>query len=266
MTEHPYRHIHICGPPRSGTTLLVEMMRSSYEWDWAPAEEIFLRELVKPHEGRCLTKRPSGGVFARTLLSHPSIWLIYCIRDPRDVICSVHGMAPDRYWSGFDVWRRLRKPFNKLKSNPKLIAIRYEDLVSDPDKVQQALETQIHWLEPVATFSQYHTRVDPSEQHMLALGTLRAPDTASIGRWRQHLPRVAGQLALHGSIQKELVEEGYEQDEDWLEALEGITPDMSPSFIADKRSVWLTFRQWCRFQAIRLVLQLSILRWRMLKR
>jgi hypothetical protein len=43
------------------------------------------------------------------------------------------------------------------------------------------------------------------------------------------LPRIAGQIALHGSIAEDLVEFGYETDDRWLAELEGIEPDTSPS-------------------------------------
>jgi hypothetical protein len=62
-----------------------------------------------------------------------------------------------------------------------------------------------------------------------ALGSVRAISADRIGNWRNHLPRVAGQLARHGPITAELVELGYEADDSWLAALDGIEPDMRPS-------------------------------------
>src|SRR5712664_1119421 len=50
-----------------------------------------------------------------------------------------------------------------------------------------------------------------------ALGGLRPPDAASIGRWRAHKERLAGQLRIHGPITRELIELGYERDDAWLD-------------------------------------------------
>jgi len=69
----------------------------------------------------------------------------------------------------------------------------------------------------------------PAAESLKALGGLRPIDAESIGRWRQHLPRLAGQLSVHGPITRDLIEFGYEPDDGWLAELEAIEPDLSPS-------------------------------------
>jgi hypothetical protein len=79
-----------------------------------------------------------------------------------------------------------------------------------------------------AAFSSYDEYSSPSKDSIDALGELRAVSSSSIGSWRQHLPRVAGQLQLHGSITADLIKHGYEQDDTWKKELNGIKPDLSP--------------------------------------
>jgi hypothetical protein len=80
-----------------------------------------------------------------------------------------------------------------------------------------------------ADFADFHRHARPSEKTIEALGGVRPVDTSSIGAWRQHKPRLAGQLALHGPITRELIELGYEVDDGWLKELDGVVPDTRPS-------------------------------------
>jgi hypothetical protein len=59
---------------------------------------------------------------------------------------------------------------------------------------------------------------------------VRPLDTSSIGAWRGHLPRVAGQLEQHGPIDEALQALGYEDDGSWKSVLQGVEPDRRPSF------------------------------------
>jgi len=56
---------------------------------------------------------------------------------------------------------------------------------------------------------------------------------ASVGLWRKHKERLAGQLQLHGPISDTLQEMNYESDDMWLQELTGKTPDLTPSHWAD---------------------------------
>ena len=56
------------------------------------------------------------------------------------------------------------------------------------------------------------------------------------------LARVAGQIAIHGSISEDLIAFGYESDESWLAALKGVPPDLTPSHWPESiaRPIWRT--------------------------
>ena len=85
------------------------------------------------------------------------------------------------------------------------------------------------FLEKRAPFSRYHETAEPSGKSLDALRGVRpiAPD--GIATWRDHLPRIAGQLRIHGSIADDLIEFRYEPDDTWLAVLEGVEPDVTRS-------------------------------------
>jgi hypothetical protein len=94
--------------------------------------------------------------------------------------------------------------------------------------VQQELRAKMPFLIDRQRFSDWG-RKDVSKESSRALGGVRPVSQESIGSWRDHKGRVLAQLERHGSIDRELIELGYERDAGWREALNGIEPDPSPS-------------------------------------
>ncbi len=84
-----------------------------------------------------------------------------------------------------------------------------------------------------APFSRYHEVAKPSDDSIDALRGIRPIAPVGIGNFRKHLPRVAGQLELHGDITKDLIEFGYESDDQWLSLLQDVESDLSPSHLAE---------------------------------
>jgi len=227
---------------------MVEAMRVCFEIDHCTDHED--RILVpSPREGNIfLTKAPKDIVIVGPILKLMSeLYVIYMVRDPRDTIVSRHSKYPDRYWAGLKYWRTYTPFGRKLKDHPRFITVRYEDLTLDPDKVQDHIMNCMPFLVKKAPFSLYHQFARPSGASIKALHNVRPIKGERESRWRQHLPRVAGQLAQHGSISSDLMEYGYEKDDAWLEELKGIVPDTSPGaspeYFSDKwhrqqRSKW----------------------------
>ena len=228
------KRIHIVGSnSRSGTTLMAELMVSS-----------FLIDLYSPHERRIHKWPPSSAISANIFLTKkprdilvveplikimPNLYVIYLVRDPRDSVVSIHGKDPNRYWTNLGFWKIYFPYAQKLKAHPRFIVVRYEDLVTNPDQIQNYLMERMPFLIKKASFSEYHLWANPSRDSMLALKGVRPLETGSIGNWRKHLPRLAGQIKIHGSISQDLIHYGYEQDNSWEKELEGIEPDLEPS-------------------------------------
>lgn len=224
------KRIHIVSAsPRTGTTLLAECMRHCFEIDAYEEHEAPITRLRWSAQVY-LTKRASSVFYSMTRLKlDPRVSLICMIRDPRDVIVSKHANDPERYWTSLHIWERQAPLIRALRNNPRFLLIRYEDLVADPDGVQRTIAARIPYLRQRSRFSDFGEGVFVSAGAAQALNGARKINTSSLGAWRQHLPRVAGQLKRYPSLPKQLIEFGYEKDEAWLTELENVTPDLAPS-------------------------------------
>lgn len=225
------KRIHIVGlSPRTGTTLMTEAMKTCFSIDCYASHEKRLFSRPKQNCDIFLTKLPGDiMIVGPSLRADPDLHVICMIRDPRDVICSKHKKNPDRYWAGLKFWKLHSREFDQLAQHPRFTPIRYESFVSEPDSIQATLEKEMPFLEKIAPFSQYHNIASISERSEQALGSVRPIKPASIGKWRNHKARVAGQLQLHGDISRYLIKFDYEQNSEWLKELEGIEPDPEPS-------------------------------------
>jgi len=225
------KRIHVVGcSPRSGTTLVTQAMIACFEID-----------LFTPHEDRVyrwpdrkadvfLTKRPYDVMVVESALRlMPSLHVIYMLRDPRDLIVSKHGRDPDKYWAGLRFWRTYTPYGHRLRDHPRVLTLRYEEFTREPDATQERIARFMPFLKVKGPFSKFHEMAVPDERTRLALGKKRPIAPVSVGRWKQHLPRVAGQIQQHGSITPDLIEYGYEPDASWEKILEGVEPDLSPS-------------------------------------
>lgn len=225
------RRIHIVGTgPRTGTTLLAEAMNACFNIDLYPSHEDQLFISAPEDTDVFLTKHPQDLlVVGPRLQVDPYFFVVYMVRDPRDIITSVHGADPDRYWTGLRYWKAFLPIGRRLSAHPRFITVRYEDFVSNPDATQERLALLLPFLECHERFSRYHKVAAPDAISQEALNGIRPIRPKSVGRWTDHLPRVAGQIYLHGPITPDLIEYGYESDASWLEQLKGVEPDFCES-------------------------------------
>lgn len=231
-------HIVSCGP-RTGTTLLAEAMRVCFDIDAYEEHESGMFREPPPGARVYLTKHPAEILRVGPRLRTDSDFnVVYLLRDPRDTITSRHGHAPDQYWAGLRYWKEFTPEGRALRDLPRFTTVRYEDFTRNPDQTQQLLLDALPFLNVVAPFSRYHEVAVPSEDSLKALKSVRPIAPSSVGAWREHLPRVAGQIRIHGSISDDLIEYGYEDDSEWETLLEGVEPDLSPSFHREHFSDW----------------------------
>lgn len=235
------KRIHIVGvSPRTGTTLMAEAMKTCFHIDCYTQHE---DRLFSRAAGVCdifLTKSPKDiMIVGPSLKTDTDLYVICMLRDPRDIICSKHKKDPDRYWASLRYWKMYSKEADQLNNHPRFILIRYESFVTNPDKVQNHLSNRISFLEKRAPFSQYHKKTTVSDSSQKALSGVRPIRPTSVGKWKEHKERVAGQLKLHGPITKDLIRFGYEKNSQWLDELEGVEPDLSPSHFPE----YMTFKK-----------------------
>ncbi len=212
--------IHIVGVPRSGTTLMLELTRNCFAVDaYGPEERSIF--LAPPIGQIVCTKNPQD--------------TLVMLRDPRDIVVSVHAKDEARYWTNLRMWREYHRAAMRLDGHPRVVMVHYEDLVRAPSETQATIGRALPFLRPTSPFEQFHLTARTSRESQQALGGLRPPDAASIGRWRAHKERLAGQLRIHGPITRELIELGYERDDAWLDALDGVVPDDTASHWPEHR-------------------------------
>jgi len=225
------KRIHVVGvSPRTGTTLMTEALKTCFEIDYSTDHEDHLYTRAPGQPDIFLSKLPSGIMrVGPSLKVDPNLYVICLIRDPRDIICSKHNKDPNRYWAGLKFWNTFVPELKKMSSHPRFIPIKYEDFVTDPDSTQQQIAEQIPFLKQLAPFSEYHNVAKVTDKSMEALRSVRPIKPTSVGRWRKHKARIAGQIQQHGSISEDLIAFGYEKDNRWLNELNDVEPDLTPS-------------------------------------
>jgi hypothetical protein len=126
-------------------------------------------------------------------------------------------------------WKLFLPVYERLHNHPRFVPLRYEDLAREPDATQERLEEALPLGPRRHRFSAYHQHIQPSEGSEQALRGVRPISDASVGRWKDHLPRIAGQMQLHGTFPGDLHALGYEDDDAWTSHLEGVEPNLESS-------------------------------------
>lgn len=218
------KHIHIVGcSPRSGTSLMQELMTTCFEIDdFCDHERSIFRASDFKGDVVC-TKNPREIPYVSWLLRcNPELYVIYVLRDPRSVVCSKHKKDPDNYYSSLKVWQESEALRSALVGHSRFLTVKYEDLVSTPDCVQKEIEDYMPFLQRKCAFSDFHKFAQPSELTLRALNGLRPIDNKRVSGWQEHLPRLKAQLNRYGNISSELIQLGYEADRQWEQVLSGV--------------------------------------------
>lgn len=180
------KRIFLMGCGRSGTWLLTGIMSTFANAAVAGTEH-------PPGAFRTFKDNPPVQVVKRTHdsclvvnLIPAEISIIYILRHPYDVLTSKHPgndhsrhISPLRWNSEMQALRWLCE-----RKRPNTLILRYEDLVTEPDRTQ-ALIAETFGLTVVHPASSFDQTFAPSDKARTAMHGLRAPDRQSIGRWRQ---------------------------------------------------------------------------------
>lgn len=240
-----FRHLHIVAcSPRTGTTLLHEVMVTCFKVDKHYDHEIRFN-LVTGEDGQIvITKRPKDTMYMPAVLDDdPELFVIYLLRDPRDTICSRHGKDKSIYYTNIRLWRQMHGYAREMQGHERFLEVRYEDFVSQPDAIQQKIMKKFPWLESTHKFSDYHEHAQVSEKSKTAMHSVRPIAPTSVGRWKENLGRVKAQQMIHGSLTPELVECGYETSDAWEKLLDDVEPDMTRSLYPEKLYFWRRISQ-----------------------
>lgn len=189
----------------------------------APGDE-FSRGMSNTHpDKKIVTKKPGSGI--EIYNNCPGINVICMYRDPRDMYCSRRPAA--QHSEGSVIWwvdNERRNPggfgsavegYLRMLQHPRTLAVRYEELVSEPDKVQEEIAERFG-LTSRHPFSQGHEVFLPEKTDRInfAMNGIRPPDTNSIGRWKtdRWIGMVREWIKENPTILEFIREMGYEEE------------------------------------------------------
>ncbi len=220
----PDRRLHIVGCPRSGTTLMTELLRYAYDFAGAAPHEQSLFARVDAQQFPFLSKKPSDTTrIDPAFVGDPNLYVVAMVRDPRSVVSSIHRSRPGQYFVDFSRWRKHAAAIQKQRYHQRYLMVRYEDLLTKPAYVQQGIEQLAPWLQRTGNFEQFPDgieRLNPMATD--ALNGARPLDVTRLNSWREHLPRVRAELDANPDMATFLEHLGYEQDSSWTQALDGV--------------------------------------------
>ncbi|MCS4040861.1 sulfotransferase family protein [Salinibacter ruber] len=209
MAENP---VFIGGSGRSGTTLFLSLLSThpdiysipdetgafcptaySEDEDLQAAFNIeraysFLMDPDVPLErySRWCEKSPKNILFAERLLNYfgERTRFINVVRDGRDVVTSKHPSDPDAYFVPPEEWVRDVAAGRRIEDDPRVITVRYEDLVQDH---LQVLRRICEFLDEPFAEEAFRAYPDSSQiQKTRAwFGQAREISDESVGRWKE---------------------------------------------------------------------------------
>lgn len=252
-------HVLICGFPRSGTSLLFNMMAATL-----PGYRRDEFERYAPNRlhrlGNYITKAPMDVFHVRELdklnINRKKLAILVVVRDVRDVLSSRHPLIPDEFFIGFDHswWPNRTTPEGWSYSAPGIVDIfdemfrirersdvmfvRYEDLVLEPGTVQAHVADRFS-LPFTGSFAQYD-RITTNHPYLYK-GRHKARDealalegkpltTTRVQRWRtdQRIRnRVRSQFERCSRLFEPLEFFSYESSRTWFDALCASSSELS---------------------------------------
>jgi len=241
--------LHVVGCPRSGTTLLTEMMATCFRIDGSCDHEETIFKVSPNHVGIYLSKKPNDILWVDRIIDRdPDLYVIAMIRDPRAVICSIHQGHPGMYFCNYPVWKRAEKALARLTGHPRILLLRYEELVTEPDAVQKKIAEKFSFLQIQHPFSDFHLHARSGQKSVAALGGLRQVDRERIQGWVDHKPRLKEQVTRYPELLADLQRYSYEATNEWTSALNGVVAKKFPCRASDRKEWFKYVEQRIRFR------------------
>ena len=251
------KQIVVCGYPRSGTSLLYNMLSASLEGYLFGHFEVPCLQYVRDR-GPFVSKRPLDVFALEKLVAHnvfdKRLYAVVVIRDLRGVLTSIHPRVPQDYFIGYDASYEVGPdyPHGSKRLHPGIAAyyeqierlsalegltrvvVRYEDLVADPDAIQNRLAEAlgVHFTRRFSTFHErpeLHAYRYAGAERPVDASRVRendAIDASRRDRWRspEHRSHIAAEFGAHPQLFEMLRAYGYEPHDRWFEAFTGEAP------------------------------------------
>ncbi len=223
INSSPQQRLHIVGCPRSGTTLLAELMAVCFQNDGFCEHEMSIFTPAPSDAQSYFSKKPTDiRYIMKLLLGDPNLIVMCLYRDPRAVVSSIHKSKQGMYFCNYLEWKSCQVAAEALQDHDRFLLVSYEDLTAAPDEVQARIVQRFPMLEKKHDFTGYEKIANPSEKSKNALGGVRPIDTKRQQGWREHLPRVKAEIEKYPEFARDIIAWGYEKDDGWRKVLEGI--------------------------------------------
>jgi hypothetical protein len=220
------RGIYIQGCARSGNTLIRELCGAAFRdvtmvkltKDTAECSLAHLAGLLEQSPGDTKVLVASRNyenslAMDRDLLrAHPDIKVLWMLRDPRDILTSIHDNQPDKYYVSPERLIKSLQLYAQFKVEPQVLTVRYEELVTHPDVMQVKISEHCG-LAPSRNFVDAYKFFPKFHENVRAMHSIRPIDTNSLQKWRHnpaHRDYLKQLLASHGEIITLARECGYE--------------------------------------------------------
>lgn len=136
-------------------------------------------------------KTPSHIDFVDPILEHfPDMKFVHITRDPRDVCLSMirARFGPKNYFAAANAWSRYLSKFSEFKdrcATDRIIEVRYEDLLAEPDTVLRAVCAHIG-VDYADSMQQFYDTEHPYNTDPTNLENLHKPLMSdNAGKWRR---------------------------------------------------------------------------------
>ncbi len=221
-------NIVITGAFRSGTTLLLLLFPYAFRDVITHEGEITALNVQLPSVYKWrVSKLPNDIHHVRILHEKLDPYIVYMLRDPRDSIVSWKEIKND-YHLSYDEWQR-NLIFAESAKSPKLIILRFEDLISRPEQIENTIVERIQGIEKKCNFAECYKYMDSKSPYLHQLThdsgpnrsreNIRPMDQSVIGSWRYDKVRIWQQLKKFPEMQATLEKYGYEKDDSWQRLL-----------------------------------------------
>ncbi|MGL5508302.1 MAG: hypothetical protein ACRDB1_01695, partial [Microcoleaceae cyanobacterium] len=188
--QNAIKRVYIRGCPRSGNTLMLYLCGVGFTNSHILTNQC-IPTIAKsdPHKITFATLpspevSPNKQLQAKNFLDRSDAAIIFMVRDLRDVLVSEHGQKPGEPWvKNPQKWINNALILEKLQSHPRVIVVKYEDLVSKPNQVQKEIAEKFGFTIAMP-FRQGWQYAKPSPHAIQSLNGLRKLDTSRIGNWQ----------------------------------------------------------------------------------
>ncbi len=241
----------VCGYPRSGTSLLYNMLSTSLSRSFlfTTFEKYFIYLIHK--FGNIASKAPLDINHLHSVdelnVNNKKLVIIVVIRDIRDVITSKHPIFDKEFFIGhdysywpegpnFERWNKngtgvieITERMKELKLRKDVAFVKYEELVRNPDEIQQFLQKKFS-LKFESKFSDYHTKQEKlaykyegrhkANNENLVLEGKKIVNKKSRWKSREFDERIIMQFTECPELFNILIDFGYEEDKLWFKEYE----------------------------------------------